>query len=88
MSDRLQVLALTVSTVNSGRVELFMDGQSGTWRLFLHSDADAGCIDFTLNDLQDFHRQLSTVLTDIDTEPEENNAEVRQHISAQVDALV
>lgn len=70
----------TLARANAGSVELFLDGESGTWRLFLDvPDNERGqCIDFTLDNLRTFRDELSNVLNDIDRDPDSFNAEVRR----------
>jgi hypothetical protein len=75
MSDR----ALLIQQPTGERersVALFMDGDSGTWRLFLYPDHT--CIDFSLAGLRTFHVELGKVIQDIESDPEAYNAEVRR----------
>lgn len=74
MSDRKQVIELPTGTQGES-VELFMDGESGTWRLFLIPSRE--CVDFSLSTLREFHEQLGRVIRDIERDPEGFNAEVR-----------
>jgi hypothetical protein len=91
MSDRTLVIDQSTGTAEH-HVELFMDGESGTWRLFI-SDAVYGrqiilgqeCtqrnilgnVDFSLEGIRLFHASLTKVLKDIESDPVSFNAEVR-----------
>lgn len=80
MSDRTCVIDMpTRNDSFIQRVELFMDGESGTWRLFLLNEKDRfECIDFSLDGLTSFRDALTRVLDDIQKHPDELNAEVRR----------
>lgn len=73
MSDRKQVIDLPLDKGES--VELFMDGESGTWRLFIQPGHY--CVDLSLARLREFHESLNRTIRDIEADPEGFNAEVR-----------
>ena len=75
MSDRRCVIDLS-SGVREQGIELFLDGECGTWRLFLTPSFE--CVDFSLEALRSFHAQLSNILKDIEVDPDTFNAEIRR----------
>lgn len=78
MSDRKLVVEQSTGA-RKGSVKLFMDGDSGTWRLFTFEDDQIGGEnDFTLEALRLFAANLQRVLHDIDAQPDDFNAEVRK----------
>lgn len=78
MSDRKHVLTLDTGVMN-GTIDLYMDGESGTWRLFVNPNGAIGDdVDFTLDALRLFAAKLIQVLGDIKTQPDEFNAEIRK----------
>lgn len=74
MSDRKLVLEIDVRDGNS--LELFMDGESGTWRLFI--EPDSACADLSLEALTRLRDELTRVIADIERDPDSFNAEVRK----------
>lgn len=79
MSDRKCVIDMETRPrippfQGADRITLYMDGESGTWRLFVD---ERGNSDFTLQALVEFRDRLNTVLTNIDRDPDSFNAEVR-----------
>ena len=82
MSDRTSLFKIPTG-VDGLDVELFMDGQSGTWRLFFHPSLE--CVDFKLEAMRNFTNQLLMVLADIDEKPDEYNAELRLQWNNQSD---
>ena len=78
MSDRTRVIDMesrpSTKHCSADRVTLYMDGESGTWRLFVDRRGNS---DFTLDALREFHARLGNVLADIERDPDTFNAEVR-----------
>ncbi len=78
MSDRKIVIDMQ-TRINKydeeDRVRLFMDGESGTWRLFV---GPRGNSDFSLATLLEFGDKLAAVLEQIERDPDGFNAEVRK----------
>lgn len=79
MSDRKSLLNIYTSDKQLEGVELFMDGESGTWRLFLETkDGEHPCVDFSLAALREFANRLLNILRDVESDPDAFNAEVRR----------
>lgn len=83
MSDRDLVIEIDMLTMESAprrhqKIQLFSDGESGTWRLFLGNDENpfGGCVDFSLTRLKEFYAELGRVIQEIDADPDKN-AEIR-----------
>lgn len=74
MSDRKLVLEIDVCSGNS--LKLFMDGESGTWRLFIAPEH--ACADLSLEALTRLRDELTRVVADIALYPDNFNAEVRK----------
>lgn len=79
MSDRKLIMNMP-SGIEASRVLLFMDGESGTWRMFLENEDHQviGCVDFSLASLAMLRDKLSQVLINIERQPDEFNAELRK----------
>jgi hypothetical protein len=82
MSDRKSVLTLPCRG-NNQTVQLFMDGESGTWRLFLNPSYE--CADFSLAELGQLRDGLTMVLIDVLTDPDAYNAETRRERADRLD---
>ncbi len=91
MSDRKLVIRQSTG-VNEDHLDLFMDGETGTWRLFLSDQLKSsspingqesiqrnvlGSVDFSLEALRKFHAAMAVVLNQIESDPDGFNAEVR-----------
>jgi hypothetical protein len=77
VSDRTKVIDMPTGVGNDA-VQLFMDGDSGTWRLFTAVGPLVGDdVDFTLVQLVAFRDALSAVISDVERDPDAFNAEVR-----------
>lgn len=81
MSDRRCVIDMpTNARSNTGRMTLFMDGDTGTWRLFLENPENpvGQCVDLSLETLRVLTEKLRQVLMDIERQPDLFNAELRR----------
>lgn len=72
MSDRSCLIEIG-QHLQPDSLSLVMDGESGTWRLFVGREN----IDFSLEGLREFTKQIQRVITDIEADPETYNAELR-----------
>jgi hypothetical protein len=77
MSDRIPVIQMDA---DNKELVLYRDGESGTWRLFIEDSVNHSypCIDFTLAELRMLAGELQRVLAEIESDPNEHNAEVRR----------
>jgi len=76
MSDRKHLFMMETGSEDDS-VDLFMDGESGTWRLFI-SDPHRGNVDFSLDGLRLFVTKLQRVVEQLEHDPDNYNAEVRK----------
>ena len=75
MSDRQKLFQFYTNLERTQSVALYMDGESGTWRLYFEPSRE--CVDLTLHQLWFLRNRLNLVLENIRNDPEKWNAEVR-----------
>lgn len=73
VSDRKRIIEQ--ECLSAERIVIFMDGESGTWRLFLEPSFISA--DLSLNQLRSLAAQLGCAIRDIESDPDGFNAEVR-----------
>lgn len=90
MSDRRKLIDMVTRIrkrdSSAESVQLFMDGESGTWRLFVLDGDGCRSVDFTLSALQTFAEELDFALAQIRNDPDGYNAELRLKTLAQHEA--
>jgi len=77
MSDRTKLFILQTGGPDHESVELYMDGESGTWRLFFETNSGDN-VDFSRQGLEAFVAALNLVVASIRTNPKEFDAELRR----------
>lgn len=78
MSDRKVIISLSLENNLSG-IDLFMDGETGTWRLFLKAHGGRhDNVDFSIDELRELSRRLQSEIEKIETSPHRFNAELRR----------
>jgi len=80
MSDRRVVLTISgepYSDQIDRTLTVFMDGDTGTWRIFVEPMDSHYCIDLTYSQLVELRDGLSEVIADIAKKPNDFDARVR-----------